>query len=1144
MMTNTKNEHPIIDNRYELLNKLGEGGMGAVYRATDHLTGQIVALKQVELSEIPKTNEKDGYTSEQLLQSLAREFQMLASLKHPHVISVLDYGFHDERHPYFTMALLKNVKTIIAAAKSLSLEGKVDLLIQFLQSLTYLHRRGIIHRDLKPGNVLVENNETVHVLDFGLSTLSEQQPDPDAKSKVHGTLTYVAPELLRKGKATPQSDLYAVGVIAYEVFSGEYPFEVYRDDPQRVAKLMRHILVDPPDLEKLVHQLNKSTHELPVQSIDEAKTSAIKKKSTDENTGVIDEKLILEQYQRDPESLKPTKPMTRNEEIAAIVGRLMEKEPHKRYQDAYTVIQDLSRVIGKPTYQESIEVRESFLQAATFVGREKELNILKEAMIQASMGKGSAWLVGGESGVGKSRLLDELRIRAIGQGAKVVRAQAIAESSAPYQLWRDPLRRLVLSTQVTDTEAAILKEVVPDISTLLARPIPDAPVLEGKGRQQRLISTMVDLFRKQKQPIVLLLEDLQWADTSLFPLEQLIQNGKDMRLLIVGNYRYDETPDLPSRLVGANHIKLERLTKENIAALSMSMLGEAGNQPQILEFLQQETEGNVFFMVETVRALAEEAGRLQSVTTMELPAKVFPGGVKQIIQRRLDMVPQHYHPMLKIAAVAGRQVDLRIMEKLSQSLDIDSWVAACANVAVFDRQDEQWRFAHDKLREALLTDLNDQDQQNLHQEVAEAIETVYPDDHTHAATLMEHWHYAKNPSKELQYAFIAGEQASAVSNFKEAINLFNRSLDLITDATSQTHASLLIHLGNAYEGLSAHATARTHLEKGLDLARQLNLQSMQVEALNGLGWVAERQGSYNEAQQLASQALEIARNLHNEAGIAQALKNLGNIHRLRGNLDEATKYYHDSIEIRTKLNDQEGIGVCLNNLGLTVYLQGNVDIATNYLDQSVKIYEQIGDRLRLADSLGNLGVMMLIKGDIETATEYFERTLQISREIGDRGGQAVKLTNLGMLKKEQENYGEAHQYFDQSLTICREIGDLSGIANSLINLGVVAKLQQNFVESTRHFQEALREAQRLGSEPVILEVIVEFAGLQAHTGHVQQAAQWLGMVSSHPAVNKTVQSAIDTVGKTIDETLSVEEKEKAFEQGKNLTLEIVLKSIL
>lgn len=200
-----------VGNRYHLLGLLGTGGMGQVYRVLDRLTGETVALKRVATDGI------QAGSNAELRLALAHEFQALAGLRHPNIIGVRDYGFDTTGQPYFTMDLLHNPRTLVAAGQFAAHAQKLHLLLPVLHALAYIHRRGIIHRDLKPGNILVSGT-TVKVLDFGLAAIAGQ-----TKGSA-GTLRYMAPELLRGAEATIASDLYAVGVIAYELCAGWHPF--------------------------------------------------------------------------------------------------------------------------------------------------------------------------------------------------------------------------------------------------------------------------------------------------------------------------------------------------------------------------------------------------------------------------------------------------------------------------------------------------------------------------------------------------------------------------------------------------------------------------------------------------------------------------------------------------------------------------------------------------------------------------------------------------------------------------------------------------------------------------------------------------------------------------------------------------------
>src|SRR5579871_3496818 len=151
--------------RYQVLDQIGAGGMGVVYRALDRLNGQVVALKQVTVDAHALHFSSYRNESQDIRLALVREFKTLASLRHPNIVSVMDYGFDSRHQPLFTMTFLKGAQTIIEGARHQPAEVQHSLLMQLLQALFYLHRRGIVHRDIKPGNVLVVNGQ-VKVLDF------------------------------------------------------------------------------------------------------------------------------------------------------------------------------------------------------------------------------------------------------------------------------------------------------------------------------------------------------------------------------------------------------------------------------------------------------------------------------------------------------------------------------------------------------------------------------------------------------------------------------------------------------------------------------------------------------------------------------------------------------------------------------------------------------------------------------------------------------------------------------------------------------------------------------------------------------------------------------------------------------------------
>ena len=215
-----------IAHRYKKQGLIGSGGMGRIYRAYDRLTGNTVALKEVHLK---MQDALDVPHQQQALVTLAQEFRIAATLRHPYIVSVLDYGVH-AGSPFYTMTYLDQPSSLIDASQDADFTTRVRYLSELLQALIYLHQNDILHRDIKPENILIAD-DTVQVVDFGLS-MSVQ----DAKSRA-GTLAYMAPEILMTGQAVKESDLYAVGVLAYQIFVGQHPFisdditSILNDDP-------------------------------------------------------------------------------------------------------------------------------------------------------------------------------------------------------------------------------------------------------------------------------------------------------------------------------------------------------------------------------------------------------------------------------------------------------------------------------------------------------------------------------------------------------------------------------------------------------------------------------------------------------------------------------------------------------------------------------------------------------------------------------------------------------------------------------------------------------------------------------------------------------------------------------------------------
>ncbi len=1011
----------LLSHRYQLLDRLGSGGMGAVYRAHDILTGEEVALKRVISTAVtPPTPE--------LKLALAHEFQALAALRHPHVIAARDYGFDQASQPFFTMELLPTAVPLTQAGQWQDVTGKVALLAQLLQALIYVHRHHIIHRDLKPGNVLVADG-AVKLLDFGLAALAGHV------GETSGTLLYMAPELLRGAPVTAVSDLYAVGVLAYELLAGWHPF-----DPTSLD-FIKNMLTQEPDF-----------------------------------------------------SYVDAPP-----ELVAVVRRLLAKEPDGRYPDAAAALEAWCTAVAMPLPAETAVTRDSFLQAAPFTGRQSELDQLLAALKQAAHGKGSAILIGGESGVGKSRLLNELRTRALVAGTAVLRGSARADGS-PFHLWQELLPTLLLLAPPDEMETAVLAPLLPDITRFTPTAPRPLPPLEPDKARTRLLLTITGLLYRaaQKQPLLLLLEELHWADdASLELLQWLLRDLHKQPCLILAAYRLGERPSLPTDLPTMSHLRLPRLPAAAIAELSQAMLGPHGRQPALLTFLEQQTEGNTFFIVEVMRALAEEAGRLDHIPQAELPAHIFPQGIQDVVRRRLNRVGKQRQPLLRLAAIAGRQLDLTLLspfiagDLLPATNEMEEWLTACTNALILERPDgsPHWQFSHDKLREALLADLAPAEKEAMHRQIGLGIETVYA---AHLAPyygdLAAHFRQAGMADKEIVYLQLAAAQAQAAYANETALAYYGRLLTLLTDSTARIEAGLAS--GAILKLTGRWDEAESQLAMAADLSRQTADPLLQARCLQAAGnlarsrsdypaalrWLAEAQNLLTaghvsgieevnaEAQRrgdLTENPSRLSRPSRIISLLVDVLVEIGNVYQQQGAYEAARPYLQLALEEAEAANDRAAMALAWHNLGSNHYMQGQYRPAQTYYEKALAVRRELDDKLGCASTYNNLGNIAFRLGDYALAQQQYAASLELRQQMGDVWGTAAALNNLGIVPYHRQDYETARRYWEEALAVRRALGDEWTISQTVDNLALIARVQGRYAEALQLSDEGIHRRRQL-----------------------------------------------------------------------------------
>lgn len=1042
--------------------------MGSVYRALDRLTNQMVALKFGKLGT--SRSDTDSWAKQATARmSLMREFQTLTQLNHPHIVSVLDFGFDDQLRPFFTMVLHEHARDVLTAARQTDSAGKIQYLIETLQALAYLHRHHVIHRDLKPSNILIDESGQVRVVDFGLAT-----PQGMA-SGLDGTLAYLAPEVLETFSVSPASDLYALGIVAYELFAGVHPFAKLSIGQLLQAKVRR-----TPDLSL-------------VQAPDGVRT---------------------------------------------VIERLLQRHPTARYASAEAVISALCAAVDHPAPAFSATLGEHYWQSARFTGRERELTQLTTALDTMLNGHGSALVFMSASGTGKSRLLDELRVSAVTRGALVLRGGGVEDGGLPYALWRGIVRELLLLTQVTGGQAAVLKALVPDIDDLLGRPIPSAPPLSADAEQERLIFTLLQVFRQQTKPLVLLLDDLQWAAESQIALTRICELAPHQRLLIVGAYRTDDPAWSPTMFSKLQVIPLRPFSVTETQLISESIIGDLSPRPHLVKFLVDHTEGNAFFLIETLRTLAAAADSLEAIGAAELPNEIVPQSVLNVAQQRRNRLPAAYQPALSSAALLGRDLDLALLATLAPALDLEDWLLRAEDVGLIQFEQGRWRFTHDMMRAGISAALTADERPTLHRRCALAIEALYGHRSESAARLAQHWKAAGDLLKELHYTLNAAQQWLRLSDFQTAREQLVSLLERVGDNPRLLRERSTLHalIAETYQKTVGYQQAHAHYGASLALATQTGDASMQAEAQLGLGQMLIVLGLAREAEAPIRRALAAYQAGEDRSKLAKAIFALGELYLLNRDYPNARRQFQASLDTLATVPDPEFYARILTRLSNIANTCKEYETAENLAQTAYTTFREIGNRFEMGNALTALFLAAICQDKDEAAEAHARENLQICTEINHLRGVVTIQINLGYFAFIRGHAAESITHYTQAAIASEVIGLADKACSAWSSLLQIHALLAQWEEARSSGQAWLRTTQALTSGRANLHGLYGLIRLAIHDQRIETAAHWLGALDQHGVPEDRDEEALLHLHQQIGQLLTAETLRAALADGASWTI--------
>lgn len=766
---------------------------------------------------------------------------------------------------------------------------------------------------------------------------------------------------------------------------------------------------------------------------------------------------------------------------------------------------------------------------------------------------GQTVLVAGERGVGKTTLVGQFRARVSRQEP----APLVATGSCgpglqpPYEPFRQAF-------------AAFPAGCRPPGLTGATRALAPAGPDEAAGRRQSLFTDIRDqlVAVAADRPVVLVLEDLHWADSATLALFEFLVDAVEeveQPVVLVGTYR----PGAVERLqdierAAGEHIQLEPFDEDRVGTVLARRIGVETVPRPLARAVHEHTGGVALFVTQLGELLAARLGP-DGTLPETLADRSLPETIEGAIAERFETLPPEVASLLRLGAVAGESVGVELLCAASERgrAETERCVDALVDRRVWTCSEGRVSFVHRALREVAL-DLDGEPAERLHSRIAAAIETAHADEpHRHAGRLGTHYEAAGADTRALEWYREAGDHARRRYAHGEAIDHYRRALELAADGRPRTAlradlAAVYNAVGDFESALEVtrdtatdrpdpagadgdgravcrllgersraqleqgdHDGARETLERERDLVAELNAPTLEAQVLGRCGELARRQSEYDLARDRLRTAIQLAREAGDRRTIASLSRKLGTAAYHTGEYERARECYVDALEHNRELDDRLAESWCLNNLGMVAWRQGSSDRAREFYEESLAVKRELGDQQGEAQTLGNLGLVARTQGEYDLAREFYEESLAIKREIGDRPGVATTLSNLGVAVRRQGEYGQARACYEESLTIAREVGDRQLTAMALNNLGELASNRSEYDQAREFYEESLAIKREIGdqrSEATTLNNLAVLAHRQGRDDRAHECASRSLDIRREAGTRRDKAESLDVLG--------------------------------
>ncbi len=747
-----------------------------------------------------------------------------------------------------------------------------------------------------------------------------------------------------------------------------------------------------------------------------------------------------------------------------------------------------------------------------FVGREEEMDRLKEILDEVEEEGSSVLFVSGEAGIGKTTLVMEFKRYVTKKNFQFLVGNSYYDSSDPYLPFKEAFEDYVWPSKKGEKKAEKGEKV--SFASEGGPKVEDQKMFNAQRQSAFHESTQGVKNIASKRPLVVFLDDLQWSDKATLELfHYMAIHLEDSPVFFIGSYRPEEVSkrhplkEIQRRMSREKlyeEFELDPLTEQNTAEIIKNIVGREDLPDRFVKLLHEKSEGNPLFLRECVEQMLEDGTIEPKEDRYPTSAEdvTIPSLIKDIVARRIESLDRETKKLLQLGSVIGEKVPFSLlMEAMDKDeLDIMEQVDILQGADLWGKgpKEEKFHFTHELVQMSVYEDIATPVRRALHKKVARAMESVYSDDlEDHYSELGFHFREGGAEGKAADYYRRAGQEAEEVYAHDDSIEMYQKALELVDEG--EQRFELLEKLGAVYQILGEYDEARARFDEALDCADRVEKkqriylkigsswekQSRYEKALEVLdkaldlsdeetierarllstkGKVLMRLSDYDEASEMLERAKTIAEDVGDKKEISQTLHDLGTIQYYRSGDESALDYFNRALDIRKEIDDIRGQSATFNNLGVLYEERGDLDKALDYHRKSERIKEKIGDKRGIAFSLNNIGLVLSSKGELDEALEHYKDSMEISRKLGDKFGTGEAKTNIAFIYLQDSKAGKALEYFQESLKISKEIGDKLLQARNLHGLAETQLELDNLEGAERHAKEAIDIAKEIGSE--------------------------------------------------------------------------------